>query len=189
MDGQLSEGDRVSFITLLRHHWALYSASEMMIMLCNEINLAGICHLGVWSWYWTQLGSKMMSAADAHSLRAGVWWPRTPARTTAGARISRDAVDTRIPAVRWLSAAHHGLPAMPAVRALLASLLRWGVCWNGTPARADVFMTIVSHKTPATAVWVGAHLSRSQFISIPWPHPKERCLPYAVKGAYVPNHN
>ena len=37
-------------------------------------------------------------------------------------------------------------------------------------------MTIVSHETPATAVWVGANLPHCQLIHIPWPHP--RALPH-----------
>ena len=43
------------------------------------------------------------------------------------ALMSHDAVDTRIPAVWWLSATHHGLSAMSAGRALLTCLLFAGV--------------------------------------------------------------
>ena len=32
-------------------------------------------------------------------------------------------------------------------------------------------LTIVSHETPATAIWAGAHLPRCQMIPIPWPYP------------------
>ena len=113
-----------------------------------------------------------MSTADARSLRAGVCWPRIPAR----ALISRDAADTRIPAVRrcllHIMAYQRCLP--PALYS--ACLLRAGVRWHGTPARAGVFMTIISHETPTAAVWAGAHLPRSprcQLIPIP-------CVPYSL---------
>ena len=57
-------------------------------------------------------------------LRAGVCLHRIPAC----ALISRDAGNTSmIPAVCRLSAAHHGLSAMPTAHALLAFLLRAGL--------------------------------------------------------------
>ena len=70
-----------------------------------------------------------MSASDVNStrtLRVGVCLPRTPTR----ALKSRDAVDTRIPAVWQLPAAHHGISAMPAARTLLACSLHVGVLMN-----------------------------------------------------------
>ena len=60
-----------------------------------------------------------MSAADARSLSVGICCPRTPSHKL----ISRDAAIARIPAVRRLSAAHHGLLEMPAACVLHACSL------------------------------------------------------------------
>ena len=66
----------------------------------------------VWSRYCDQLASKKMSVFLRPApvlLPEGVTWH---GRTTL---MSRDAADTRIPAVWRLSAAHHGWSAMPAL--------------------------------------------------------------------------
>ena len=73
--------------------------------------------LGVWSRYCDQLGSNKMS--EQHPLATSGRLLKHVTCMTVCALISRDAADTRIPAVWRLSAAHHGLSAMPAARALL----------------------------------------------------------------------
>ena len=87
------------------------------------------------------IGIKEDVDSSTRSVRAGVCRHKTPTP----ALISHEAADTMIPAVWRLSAAHHGLSAMPATRTLLACSLHAGARRHRTPAHAGVFMNFDDH--------------------------------------------
>ena len=107
-------------------------------------------------------------------LRAGVCWHGTPTC----ALISRDAADTRFSAVWQLSTSRLIIDARclrsTHLFATCTHLLTREYLHVHVRVSSWTWMTIVSHETPTTAVWAGAHVPCCQMIPILWPHPYVR---------------